>query len=297
MNELMELCGFEASEIDAQRHRFEQAFTKLGITPSDIEIAIYRLDKYFDTNLKGVRKILGYCLLAMVNTVLCREEGKKKVIYAGMAPSFDPIRMAAMSQSEEVYVAMPDRLFNIVLGNYFNKLVPLLEAAEGKWLRGGTAAHCSLIKTRLGLFVLDLIPRPDLMVTGGQMCETSPKNDELIYHLYDIPSFCYDSCNDLGPDEPVETRRRVDLGRTAIQRLIQKTEEVAGFEIKSSALQEAQNLRNRLMTITSKISQLVENSDPIPINQTIMNLINMGVSAIIPSISQMHLIIDALEIL
>ena len=80
MNELMELCGFEASEIDAQRHRFEQAFTKLGITPSDIETAKYRLDKYFDTNLKGVRKILEYCLLGMVNTTLCREDGKKKVI-------------------------------------------------------------------------------------------------------------------------------------------------------------------------------------------------------------------------
>ena len=254
MDELMELCGFESSEINAQRHRFERSFNKLGITPANIETAKHRLTKYFDTELKGVRKILGYCLMGMVNTILCREEGKKKVIYAGMAPSFDPIGMAVMSQSEEVFVAMPDRLFNIVLGNYFDKLVPLLEAAEGKWLRGGTAAHCSLIKTRLGLFVLDLIPHPDLMVTGGQMCETSPKNDELVYHLYDIPSFCYDSCNDFSSDEPMEARRRVDLGRAVINRLIQKTEGVAGFEIKISALQEAHNLRNRFMGTGSLLS-------------------------------------------
>jgi len=168
MNELLELCGFEAPEIDSERHRFEQAFIKLGITHSDIETAKYRLTKYFDTDLKGVRKILGFCLSGVVNTVLCREEGKKKVIYAGMAPSFDPIGMAAVSQSEDVFVAMPDRLFNIVLGNYFDKLVPLLEAAEGKWLRSGTAAHCSLIKTRLGLLLLVLaLPELTAELTDG----------------------------------------------------------------------------------------------------------------------------------
>ena len=60
MIELLKLCGFEAHDIESELPRVEKAFTKLGITSEDIERGKQRLTKYYDMELKGVRKILAY---------------------------------------------------------------------------------------------------------------------------------------------------------------------------------------------------------------------------------------------
>ena len=67
MIELLELCGFEAQEIDTELPRIKRAFNKLGIDVEDIVEAKQRLRKYYDIELKGVRKVFRLCLKEMVN--------------------------------------------------------------------------------------------------------------------------------------------------------------------------------------------------------------------------------------
>ena len=43
MIELLEMCGFEADEVETELPRIEKAFTKLGITADDIERGKQRL--------------------------------------------------------------------------------------------------------------------------------------------------------------------------------------------------------------------------------------------------------------
>ena len=79
MIELLKMCGFEADEVETELPRIEKAFSKLGITAEDIERGKQRLTKYYDIELKGVRKIFRLCVLELVNSLLVREEGKKRL--------------------------------------------------------------------------------------------------------------------------------------------------------------------------------------------------------------------------
>ena len=85
MIELLKLCGFEADEIESELSRVEKAFNRLGITAGDIERGKQRLTKYYDMKLQGVRKGFGLCIRELVNTVLAREEGKRKILYGFMS--------------------------------------------------------------------------------------------------------------------------------------------------------------------------------------------------------------------
>ena len=78
MNNLLEYCGFEPSEIESELPRVERAFAKLGITAEDIDIGKRRLFKYYDMELKGLRKIFRLCLKEFVDSLLLKEEGKNK---------------------------------------------------------------------------------------------------------------------------------------------------------------------------------------------------------------------------
>jgi hypothetical protein len=77
MNELLKLCGFEPSEINAQLPRIEKVFNKIGITDEDIERGKQRLNKYYDMELQGVRKLFRFYILGLAELVLAREEGKE----------------------------------------------------------------------------------------------------------------------------------------------------------------------------------------------------------------------------
>jgi len=197
MNELLRLCGFGPSEIESESSRLEKAFYGLGITDDDIARAKQRLATYYDTELLGVRKMLRLQIRQLVDLVLAREEGKRKIIYGFMAPGIDPIGSALIGASKEIYVTSPAQAFLNVLGFIFGKLVPILQAAEMKWLKAGAVGHCAHVKLMLGLFCQDLIPKPDLLVTSGFLCETAPKTVELLSEFYDIPTYCYDGLRDM----------------------------------------------------------------------------------------------------
>jgi hypothetical protein len=186
MIELLKRCGFEADEIQSELPRVKKAFNKLGITVEDVERGKQRLDQYFDMRLQGVRKAFGFFMRDVVNMILAREDGKKKILYGFMSPGFGTLGSALFSKSEEIYVAILPGSFQFVLGFIFDKIVPILEAAEHQWLKAGKVSHCANVKTIVGLLSLDLVPSPDLLVTSGQLFETAPKSFYLIqnYTIY-----------------------------------------------------------------------------------------------------------------
>ncbi|MFC2070775.1 2-hydroxyacyl-CoA dehydratase [Chloroflexota bacterium] len=267
MNELLKLCGYREQELESELPRVEKAFNKLGITDEDIVQGKQRLTKYFDTELKGIRKGLRLCVREFVNSVLAREDGKKKVLTGFMAPGFDVIGSAAVSHSKEVFSAHQSWAILLVVGRIFDKMVPVLEAAEKEWLKAGVVAHCANVKAILGPITLGLIPKPDLLVSSGYLCEVAPKTLDLFHELYDIPVFSYDSCldSDLSTDYDASKRTAV-LAAKNMRKLVERIQEIVGFEITDDMIWEVINARTELQTTSLKIRRLVESSDPLPIS-------------------------------
>jgi len=268
MIELLKLCGLEDCDIESELPRVKKAFGKLGITAEDVERGKQRLNEYFDMGMKGVRKLWGMNIREIVNLTLAREEGKKKIIYWGMSAGMDVVGSALVTKSSEVYAADPERLFNVVFGILFDKLIPILEAAEGKWLKGGAAAHCSGVKTRLGLFALDLIPKPDLMVTSGFLCDTSPKTDDLLHEIYNIPTYYHETSQDRAFGKDSDTERVANFTVKGMRKLVQKVQGIVGLEITDDMLWEVLRARSMYTSVVAKLDNLLQNSDPFPISAT-----------------------------
>ncbi|MFC2070075.1 2-hydroxyacyl-CoA dehydratase [Chloroflexota bacterium] len=268
MIELLKMCGFEAQEIESELPRVEKVFEKVGITAEDIEEAKQRLAKYYDIELQGVRKILRLYIRELLNLVLAREEGKTKILYHIMASQFATIGSACVSKSKKVYVIGSGDIFNVVLGCIFGKMVPILEAAEEKWLKAGAVTHCANPKTLVGLLALDLIPKPDLVVTSGFLCDTAPKTIDLLHELYDIPTCSFDTCQDRETGDYLETKRIIDLAAKSMRRVTERVQKIVGFEITDDMLSEVPDARKDLTAISAKLHNLLRWSDPLPLSAT-----------------------------
>ena len=108
---------------------------------------------------------------------------------------------------------------------------PVLEAAEKKWLKAGAVAHCGNVKGMVGLLALDLIPRPDLLITSGLLCETAPKSVDILYEIDGIPQCCYDTCQDREfTDYSGATKRMVELAAKSLREVTKKIHDVVGPE-------------------------------------------------------------------
>ena len=273
MLELLALCGYEANEMELELPRVRKAFTKLGITDEDILHGKQRLTMYYDMELKGVRKLLGLFLRELVNITLAKEEGKQKVIYGCMAPAFEILGSALTSNSKDICVLVPNPPFMVVLGCIFDKFIPILEAAEKQWLKSGLVSHCAMVKTRLGLFALNLIPRPDLLITSGSLCDTSPKTNDLLHELYDIPTYCYDTVQDRELREYPDSTRAIQLSAKGMRRMVQRVQEEVGFEITDDMLWEVLHVKSGYGVAVGKVHDLIRNSDPMPISSTHENLL------------------------
>jgi benzoyl-CoA reductase/2-hydroxyglutaryl-CoA dehydratase subunit BcrC/BadD/HgdB len=273
MRKLLSLCGYEFNEMEMELPRVLKVFTKLGITNEDIEVGKKRLTTYFDIELKGVRKLFGVFVRELVNITLAKEEGKKKIIHGCMAPSFEILGSALRSNSKDVFVLVPNPPFMVVLGFIFDKFVPLLEAAEKQWMKSGLVSHCAMVKTRVGLFALNLIPRPDLLVTSGSLCETSPKTNDLLHELYDIPTHCYDTVQDRELWEYPDSSRAIRLSAKGIRRMVQRVREEVGSEITDDMLWEVLRAKAGFAAAVDKLHNLIRSSDPVPIGSTHDNLL------------------------
>ena len=263
MIELLTLWGYEPDEIESELPRVQKTLTKFGLTDKDIGRGKQRLKSYYDMELNGVRKLFGFFMKELVNLTLAKEEGKKKIINASMAPAFDILGSAVASHSHEVHAAVPDQPVQIILGCVFDRFVPILEAAERQWLKEGLVGHCANVKTRLGLHALNLIPKPDLLVTSGSLCDTSPKTNDLLEELYDIPTFCYDTCQDRDLREYPDSARTIALMGKGMRRLAQRLEEVTGIAITDDMLWEVLRAKGRLIAALDKVRNVIQHSDPL----------------------------------
>jgi benzoyl-CoA reductase/2-hydroxyglutaryl-CoA dehydratase subunit BcrC/BadD/HgdB len=269
MIELLERCGFSRQELDRDLPRICRAFAKLGIDERDVESGKERLATYYDTSLQGVQKILRLSMCDMVNSVLAAEDGKTKLIYSYMTPCFSMFSPALMSKSRDVRTVHHAWSFQTILGCVFGKMVPVLEAAEEQWLKGGGFAHCTNVKTVLGLFALDIIPKPDLLITSGYLCETAPKSLDLFEALYNVPVWSFETCQDREVSDFSESSQRmVALAANDLRRLMKRLQEIVGFEITDGMLWESFEARERLKASVGRLRNLIDNSDPMPLSAT-----------------------------
>jgi len=302
MIELLKLCGFEEHEIESELPRVEKAFNKLGITDEDIERAKQRLTKYYDIELQGVRKVFRLCVRELVSSLLVREDGKKKIIYGFMTPGFDILGSILVSRSKEVFSVHHSWAFHIVVGCLFDKIVPIIEEAEKKWLKAGVVAHCANVKTFLGPITLGLFPKPDLMVTAGFLCETSPKTLDLLHELYDIPVCYVDTCHDRELREYNDaTKRTADLAAKSLRRLVERIQEIVGFEITDDMLQELLDTKDKLDAALRRLRNLVESSDPLvlsPAHENIwmcLNSLTLGIDGIAEAVDAIDTLYEELQ--
>ena len=268
MIELLKLCGFEPNEIDSQLPRIEKVFNRIGITNEDIERGKQRLNKYYDMELQGVRKMFRLYIRGLADLVLAREEGKEMIMYGLMSPGIEIMGSALMTKSNKVLIANPPYVFCSVVGSIFGKLTPILEAAEKTWLKAGAVAHCANVKTYVGLLALDLIPKPDLLVSCGFLCDTAPKTADLMQELWGIPTYCYDTCKDMETMDDPHERKVIALGVKSMSGLSKRLQDMVGIEITDDMLWEVMNAGTDFGAASLKLDTLIAQSDPLPISST-----------------------------
>jgi benzoyl-CoA reductase/2-hydroxyglutaryl-CoA dehydratase subunit BcrC/BadD/HgdB len=271
MLELLQLCGFEQRERPAQLPRMEEAFARLGITEDDVQTAKDRLHTYYDMDLSGIRRMMGVLLKDMTDIVLLRDEGARKVIHSCMAPGFEVLGTAINTHSEDVRLTYPNFTFMAVLGGVFGKFVPVLEEAEKLWLRGGVARHCGMVKARVGLISLGLHPRPDLTVTTGYLCDTSPKSNEIMQEVFGIPAYCVDHVQDRHMAEYPDASRATVMAAKGMRRFSEIVRSGTGFEITDDMVWGALRARKPIGEAMDRVLEVVRVSDPPPLGSTHLN--------------------------
>ena len=297
MIELLEMFGFETPEIESELPRVKKAFDKLGLDDADIEEGKQRLRTYYDIELKGVRKVFRLCLKELVNVILVKEESDKKVIYGFMSPGIDLLGTALVSNSRDVFAIHQSWAFQVVVGCVFGKIEPIMEEAEGKWLKGGLVAHCANIKTLVGPIAMGLFPKPDLLVTAGFLCEASPKTLDILHELYGIPVRHIDACQDRSAGElPEPSERIAEMTVKSLRRLVAEIRDITGFEITDDMLREVQNAKRKLDPPLRKLRDLVQNSDPLPLSPSHDNIL-MCLNGLTLSMDGIDEAADALNIL
>jgi len=258
--------------MDAELPRVQKVFDMFGITPEDIERGKERINRYWDPELKGLAKIRGLAIKELVDTILAKEEDKINLC-ASLPSATTDILNAASFHSNNVRATYPDVLVLMVLGYIFNKLDAILEAAETHFLRPG-AAHCSLLQARLGLNILGLYPRCDLLLSMGNLCDALPKSDEAIGIYFNIPVQYINVCQDRGADWE-DMYRSKDFFTNEIKKAKKRISEVIGFEITDDMVNEARRLRRDAAIYATKIYDLVINSDPLPISAVALQYIRI----------------------
>lgn len=264
-SEFLSLCGFNPDEIKKEWPRINKAFALLEIGEEDIDRAKEKIKKYLDIELLGMRKVLGIWLKELIDMVLAREEGKK-IIYVSYPPI--PHMAAAMAlTSDDVYCAPPDIVLSNTLNLMFDRINPVLEAAEKTGLAPGLA-FCSYLQTRLGAIVRGMIPRPDLLIPSCFLCDLTPATDQLLHELYGIPVAYIDNLIDeKGERWPDEINpRKVKYFSTEMRNSIEIFKQITGCQLPESEVREAVGIADKLNIVCGRIQELRQ-SDPLPFSQ------------------------------
>ncbi|MBW1839556.1 MAG: 2-hydroxyacyl-CoA dehydratase [Deltaproteobacteria bacterium] len=271
-SKLLEMCGFDPQEITKEKDRIEKTFKILGMGEKEFAAAEKRVKQLYSIELPCVRMMLKVWIKELIALVMAGEE-KEKIVYAIM-PSPAESYLAAMLASDKLYVGYPDYVFQIGLGAIFGNLTPLLEAAEKNGMPPG-GGHCGLNKTRLGAHALGIIPKGDLSMAWGIVCDEGPKTDELIHEVFDTPIVYLDRCQDDPLDLfPEINELTVDYMVGEIKRAYAQFAEVSGVEITNELVMKAVGTLLGYMEWLGKVQELMR-SDPLPLSQADMILFIM----------------------
>ena len=278
----LELCGFEKEELDKELPRIEKAFKRLQLTEDDMKKGEERLKKYYDIELMGMRKVFGVYIRELVNLVLADEE-REKILYNVM-PTISPdlIGAAMLKSPETVYAGFPDFLILYTMGAFFDKVDQLFEAAEKHCSPPG-AGHCGCNQTRVGLQLLGLIPRPDLILSWGHYCDEVPKQDELLHHLLGINVAFVNRCQDENWDEfPDPLPRAIEFYSNEMRNAVKEIGRIVGFEIPENAVAEGLLGTLQYFAALARLQELLAQSDPVPLshadNLYLIGMFLLGVS-------------------
>jgi benzoyl-CoA reductase/2-hydroxyglutaryl-CoA dehydratase subunit BcrC/BadD/HgdB len=273
MREFLELCGFDDQESAALLPRVQQAFARMGLTAGDVEVAKSRMTTYYDMELRGVRGLMGLFLKDFCNIVLMRDDARERIVHACMLPGMDLLGSAIMDNTAKVGLISPNTTFMVVLGCMFGKFVPILEAAERQWLKAGVVAHCGMVKSRVGLISLGLIPKPNLTITSGYVCETSPKVNEILEQVYGIPACFVDAMEDRELAEYPDVSRATAYAAKSMRAACGRIERETGFRITDDMLWRVLEGRRPLDEAMSRVYGLIRTADPVPLGSTHLNLL------------------------
>jgi benzoyl-CoA reductase/2-hydroxyglutaryl-CoA dehydratase subunit BcrC/BadD/HgdB len=270
--EFLRLCGFEAEEIEKERPRIDKAFKIVGIGAEDVEQAKGRVKKYFDTELFGVRQALKIWLKRFIDLVLAREEGKRIIVYPSWPPEPRVISMVAMA-SEDVFCETPEIVMDVVMGQIFGKLNPILEAAEKHGLPPGLGM-CALNQARVGGIAKGIVPIPDITMTTSFLCDQTPKTDELLHELYGVRNIFLDNCMDAAWEEPMESSPRcVSYFAAEVRKAVGEFEEATGVRLSEEQLRDARVAYAKPVQVYQEIMGLMKKADPQPISQVDLGLL------------------------
>lgn len=263
-NELLRLCGFTDTDIKQERHRIEKSFQKLGLEPEDMQRAEGWVKQHHDTELMGVRKILGLWIKELVDLVLCRDEGKK-VIYYGFPTIAGPGMAIKVAAPEQVYCSCPDAVLCHSLGQIFNKLDFVLEAGEQNGLPPGHGL-CTLQTIRVGGMAKGIIPVPDMVIMSSYSCDMGSKTDELLRERYGQPAVVIDGSMDSRWGEFPDYRpERVEFLGAELNKFIDKTKEILGLDLTPDIWGKAMAFNKAVRTRVRELTELMR-ADPQPVS-------------------------------
>jgi len=262
---LLKLCGFEDGEIAEGRPRIEKAFHKVGLGPQDFQRAEKWVTEQHDVALLGMRKVMRIWLLELFDLVLAKEDGKRCVYYGYPSIMGPGAAIKAASKEGDLWVGCPDVVLCHTLGQIFNKLTPVLEAAEARGLPPGHGL-CSLQQVRNGGLALGIIPVPDLVTGSSYFCDMGSKADELLHEIYGHRAIYVDGCLDgkWGEGSYYKPEKITFFG-AQINKLFDTVREVLGVEVNKEAFNKAMVMRTELYSKIGEFSQL-KTADPLPIS-------------------------------
>ena len=273
-DKLFSLCAFSAEDLERERPRIQKAFDRVGLSEEDIQRGVERIETFYDTRLEGVRRLLGVWMKEFICVVLADEE-RQKIIYSTV-PSIggNPAAVANVI-SKDFYAGFPDIVLLAVMGGIFGKIDGFLEEAEKHALPSGHA-HCGVNQLRLGRYLLDAVPKPDLHISWAVFCDEAPKVDDIISEYFQIPTIVVNRCQDgwtVRDGLPQVPERSINYAAEEIKRVVDRMGETLGITITDDMLMGSVLKLFELYDFWVEIGLLLK-TDPIPISQVDLNLLH-----------------------
>jgi benzoyl-CoA reductase/2-hydroxyglutaryl-CoA dehydratase subunit BcrC/BadD/HgdB len=141
-----------------------------------------------------------------------------------------------------------------------------------------------------------MVPKPDLTITTGFACDTSPRTNELLEELYGIPACYVDTCQDRELSEYPNAQRATTFAAKSMRAAARRIEQETGFQITDQMLWKVLEARRPLDLSLGRLNDLIQRGDPLPIASS-----HLSILSVLGSISfcgpELEEVIDAVDTL